>query len=171
MAKMALLTPLGNTKGSNGPGHSALVIGPTVYSFGDNGTWFVAPSKSYMDGTNYRAVVVHELDGSKVDDQKVLAYVSSSIRWKAVYILSGVCSTKTSMAINAGTEDDFDPIGFDTPVGVAKLVEKKKLSVESYFVPATSDQSDQQHLSMYMKINDTFPSLKYGRPHFYEWKM
>ncbi len=170
MPKAALITPLTNFGTLSGPGHSALLIGTKIWSFGDNGSWSVFGAKSYMTKNGTRPVVVQEFDADKVDSGAVHDFVKTSKKSNEWYIFSGVCSTMTAMAIDSATSDEFDPDYLDTPIKVAQLVEKKKLSVKSYIVKISERLNTKDQITVIGLLNSSFPSMPIGVPHFYDWK-
>lgn len=170
MPKTALLTPVVNFRNGWGPGHSALVIGPTVYSFGDNGGWYVVPSKTYMAENTMRPVLVQHLDPGQVDGDKMLAYVTDPWNASEWYVFSGVCSTQAAYAIAAATGKEFDAPWFDTPIKIAALARDKGYVQEAYVVMPSETLSSDAQLSNATKILDNFPNAKCGMPQFYDWK-
>lgn len=170
MPKTALLTPVYNP-GIFGPGHSALVIGPKVYSFGDNGGWSVMASKTYMQNNQRRSVLVQHLDGDKVDGDAMFRYVEGSVNDNAWYVWNGLCSHQAAYAIDAATTDTFEPIGFNTPYAVAATVANKKYETDRYLVLATGLKTETESLKDLMHTVAKYPHAPVGQPKFFEWQM
>lgn len=169
MPKTALLTPVSNTSTGDGPGHSALVIGTKVYSFGDNGGWYVVASKTYMSDNTFRPVLVQHLNGDKVNGDAMLKYVKGSRDDGEWYIFSGLCSHQAAFAIDAATTETFEPKGFDTPYAVAVEVSQQKYETDRYLVLATDKKSDAAAYKDLSRLIRDFPNCPVGQPKFYEW--
>lgn len=129
--KVSILTCVSNWRGS-GPGHTALVIGPTVYSFENAGDWFAVTErsgwqvfgvKSYLKDNEHRPVILQELT-SRVDAGKAFGYIVRSMAGDDDYIGSGVCSSQVSNAIDAAWNGSFNPAGVDTPHKVYTLANR-----------------------------------------------
>ena len=139
----SILTCVTNA-GGVGPGHTAISIGDTVYTFENWKDWFSKatdeksgwlefPFGKYLEANAHRPVIIQELT-SKVNSQKARKYIQSSKASDADYLSSGVCSSLVANAVNAAWSGWFDPIGVDTPYKVYHLakitgiVVKTKLS-------------------------------------------
>lgn len=109
-----------------GPGHSAVAVGNTVYTFEDVGGgwlqkgsgWKVLDYATYVKANAHRPVLAQTI--SQSNSTLVTEYVNNSIKNDDDYMGSGVCSTQVSKAVNWSLPQgiDFDPKGFDTPFGV-----------------------------------------------------
>lgn len=138
-----ILTLVTNFNGS-GPGHSAVAVGSTVYTFEDvGGGWLQSGSGwkklqfgPYLQDNRHRPVLVQTI--SFANPILVTQYVDRSIANDDDYIGSGVCSTLVSKAVNWALPQsiDFDPKGFDTPFGVYHCARRLGLvKSEEYFWP------------------------------------
>lgn len=106
--------------GGYGPGHTALVIGQTVWSFeqlvGITG-WKKFAVSDYMAANAERPVILQTLN-EKVDGQQVLDWLKWD-EWKPWNKYGpNVCSQRASSALAEGASSGFDPKGYDTPYGV-----------------------------------------------------
>lgn len=172
MPKTALLTPTSSPillGGYDGPGHSALVVGTKVYSFGDNGGWYVTAAKSYMAENNWRCVLVQHFDSSKVDGDKMKAYLTGSVEYGAWYVWNGLCSHQAGYAIDAATDDEFDPSGFNTPDAVALEVSHKGYETDRYLVMPTKTTGGGDYRTR-INVMYYYKGCPVGQPKFYEWK-
>ncbi len=169
MPQTALLTPVCNTSYGDGPGHSALVIGTKVYSFGDNGGWYVVAAKTYMADNSFRPVLVQHLNGAKVDGAAMLKYAKGSRDAGEWYIFSGLCNHQAAYAIDAATNETFEPSGFDTPYAVAVEVSQKKYETDRYVVLSSEKKSDAVAFKELSRLIRDFPNCPVGQPKFYEW--
>jgi len=122
--QVRILTFVTNVNGV-GPGHSAVAVGSTVYTFEDTGGWFNSGSAwkklnydQYLAGNTHRPVLVQTIPSA--NSGFVTEYVDQSIASDDDYIGSGVCSQQVARAVNYALPHniDFDPRGFDTPFGV-----------------------------------------------------
>lgn len=168
MPKTALLTPIGNPGMYWGPGHSALVIGTKVYSFGDNLGWYVVPAQEYITENNWRPVLVQHLNGDKVDGDKMKAYVSGSVQDDAWYVWNGLCSHQAAYAIDAATVDEFDPTGFNTPDAVAVAVSQKGYETDRYVVMPTQASNGAQYRQA-LRLMYEYKGCPPGMPKFFDW--
>lgn len=169
MPLTALLTPVCNTSAGDGPGHSALVIGTKVYSFGDNFGWYVVGAKKYMVDNGFRPVLVQHLTADKINGDAMLKYVKGSRDEGEWYLFSGLCSHQAAYAIDAATQDTFEPKGFDTPYAVAVEVSQQKYETDRYLVLATDEKSDAAAYKDLSRMIRDFPNCPVGQPKFYEW--
>lgn len=111
-----------------GPGHSAVAVDNTVYTFEDVGNGWLQPGSgwkildydTYLKANSHRPVLAQTITQSNAS--LVTEYVKKSIANDDDYLGlgSGVCSTQVSKAVNYSLPHgvDFDPKGFDTPFGV-----------------------------------------------------
>ncbi|MEK7724423.1 MAG: hypothetical protein AAB336_08765 [Acidobacteriota bacterium] len=123
--QVRILTFVTNFDGA-GPGHSAVAVDNTVYTFEDvaNGWlqrgsgWKTLDYNTYLQANTHRPVLAQTITQST--SQLITDYVNKSIKNDDDYIGSGVCSTQVSKAVNYSLPKgiDFDPKGFDTPFGV-----------------------------------------------------
>ena len=131
--KLTILTCVTNGAGC-GPGHTAIVLDDTVYSFENTGDWFssgagasgwiTAKLDAYLKKNEKRPVLLQELS-EKVKPGPVEAYIKKSIADDDDYLSSGVCSSLVASAVNAGFTAGFNPFGVDTPWSVYHLAKKK----------------------------------------------
>lgn len=141
--QVKILTLVSNTAAGEGPGHSAVVVGSTVYTFEDTGGWFASGSgwktlvsNNYLAANQHRPVLVQTIpqaNGTLVTD-----YVTRSIANDDDYGGSGVCSQQVARAVNWALPHsiNFDPKGFDTPYGVYHCARRLGLvSAEEYYWP------------------------------------
>lgn len=109
-----------------GPGHSAVAVENTVYTFEDVGSgwlqpgsgWKILDYNAYKSANTHRPILAQTI--TQANPQLIIDYVNKSIANDEDYIGSGVCSTQVSKAVNYALPKgvDFDPKGFDTPFGV-----------------------------------------------------
>jgi hypothetical protein len=123
-----ILTCVTNGQGI-GPGHTALAVENTVYSFEniadifsiitENSGWKTFGYSAYMKQNSFRPVLIQKLT-IKCNPDYLLEYIDKSIKRDDDYGSSGVCSTLASKAINYALPEEivFDPKGIDTPFGV-----------------------------------------------------
>jgi hypothetical protein len=147
--EVKILTCVTNA-GGVGPGHSAVIVGTTVYTFEDQGGWFSGRSgwltlqlPSYKSDNSHRPVLIQTI--SSAFAPSVTKYVNNSIANDDDYGGSGVCSQQVAMAVNYAlpADIDFDPRGFDTPFGVYQCGRRLGLtSAEEYFWPGKGSLSD-----------------------------
>ena len=138
-----ILTLVSNINGS-GPGHSAVAVGDTVYTFeealggwlqSDSG-WKIVDFDPYLSDNEHRPVLVQTIVSAK--SNLVTEYVNRSISNDDDYLGSGVCSQQVARAVNYALPHgiDFDPRGFDTPFGVYQCARRLSLvRGEEYFWP------------------------------------
>ena len=123
--QVRILTLVSNINGA-GPGHSAVAVGDTVYTFEEAlGGWLQSTSgwktlgyDPYLADNEHRPVLAQTLVGA--EPTYVTEYVQKSIANDDDYLGSGVCSQQVARAVNYSLpkDVDFDPKGFDTPFGV-----------------------------------------------------
>lgn len=116
--------------GGYGPGHTALYIDDTVYSFeqmGNRNAWLVTRLDDYakLAINRGRPLIYYKLN-NRCSPDSIEAYLISDAQGWAVYG-PNVCSQRASMALDAGTLGGFDPYGFDTPFGVYWCAWRKKI--------------------------------------------
>ena len=133
------------TKASGyGPGHTALWVGGTVYSFEQMGSfngWLVTSAQDYADlpGNKKRPLIYFKLNG-RVDGAKLGQYLKSeSDEWFERYGPS-VCSQRASIALDSATFGGFDPKGYDTPFGVYWCAWRRQVVDEWWGVWKSPDQ-------------------------------
>ena len=156
MAKRAaILTLVGNTKSGSGPGHTAVVVDDTVYSFENAGDWFSSPKKeksgwislstaSYVNKNSWRPIIVQELNPAHVNASSVLNYVKTSSAKDDDYLTSGVCSSQVSNAVDKATTKSFNPKGVDTPFKVFQLANQRGLVSNTYLIWGSPQQNAAQ---------------------------
>lgn len=122
MPLLRIITCVTNA-GGVGPGHTALWIDNTIYSFermlSANG-WLVQTFSTYInnDQNKNRPVIAQTLN-SNVNAQAVLDAVRAEAdEWFEQYSGSNVCSQRASANLDAGASAGFNPRGYDTPFGV-----------------------------------------------------
>lgn len=141
--QVKIMTFVSNTVAGEGPGHSAVAVGTTVYTFEDTGGWLSSGSgwkklvmSSYMAANEHRPILIQTIP--QATSEWVTEYVDRSIANDDDYGGSGVCSQQVSRAVNYALPQhiDFDPKGFDTPFGVYHCARRLGLvSGEEYFWP------------------------------------
>lgn len=141
--QVKILTLISNTAAGEGPGHSAVAVGSTLYTFEDTGGWFASGSgwktlvsDSYLKANEHRPVLIQTIPLAAPGS--VTKYVINSIANDDDYGGSGVCSQQVARAVNYALPRhiDFDPKGFDTPFGVYHCARRLGLvSSEEYFWP------------------------------------
>ncbi|BCW87269.1 hypothetical protein sos41_03980 [Alphaproteobacteria bacterium SO-S41] len=118
---VGIITCVTNASGY-GPGHTALWVGGTVYTFeamNSYNAWLVMPASEYaaLSGNRKRPLVYYKLNG-RVDGAKLGQYLrDEAAEWFERYGPS-VCSQRASVALNEAAFGGFDPKGYDTPYGV-----------------------------------------------------
>lgn len=141
--QVKILTFVTNTASGDGPGHSAVAVGDTVYTFEDTGGWFSSGSgwktlimSNYMAMNEHRPVLIQTIP--QAFGAYVTEYVTNSIRNDDDYGGSGVCSQQVSRAVNYALPESiiFDPKGIDTPYAVYHTARRLGLvTAEEYFWP------------------------------------
>lgn len=126
---VTLITCVTNA-GGVGPGHSAIAINGTVYSFeqaGDIGSgssgWLVVSLNRYLSMNTHRPVILQELT-DQVSEGKALKYITQSISEDDDYLGSGVCSSQAASAIDAAYSGDFNTWGVDKPYEIYQLAKE-----------------------------------------------
>jgi hypothetical protein len=141
--QVKIMTFVTNTASGEGPGHSAVAVGDTVYTFEDTGGWFASGSgwktlvsSNYLASNEHRPVLVQTIP--QAIGPWVTEYVMQSIAKDDDYGGSGVCSQQVSRAVNYALPEGviFDPKGFDTPFGVYHCARRLGLvESEQYYWP------------------------------------
>ena len=146
-----------------GPGHSAVMVGTTVYTFEDQGGWFNSGSgwltlqyASYMSDNEHRPVLLQTIQLAYAPS--VTEYVNTSIANDDDYGGSGVCSQQVAMALDFALGDiDFDPRSFDTPFGVYHCGRRLGLtSNEEYFWPGKGSLSEAVRNRIVSKLSEDY---------------
>ena len=141
--EVRILTLVTNIFG-NGPGHSAVAVGDTVYTFEDaiggwldsDSGWIKTTYAPYLAKNEHRPVLAQTIVGAT--SGSVTNYVEQSIQNDDDYVGSGVCSQQVARAVNSALPPgiDFDPEGFDTPHRVYHCARQLALvSKEEYSWP------------------------------------
>jgi hypothetical protein len=131
VSRVTLVTCVSNG-GGVGPGHSAIAIDSTIYTFqelnyGSNGSaWITTPLSTYLSSNTHRPVIQQRLS-SAVDGSLSLAYIRDSIANDDDYIGSGVCSSQAASAIEAGYSGEFNTVGIDKPYEIYQLAKEKRI--------------------------------------------
>ena len=131
--KVILVTCVTNKYGY-GPGHSAIAINNTVYTFenykdygSSNSGWLAFGLTEYLEKNTFRPVILQML-GQSVDAGKALQYINKSRKSEDDYLSSGVCSSQAASTINAGySAGSFNTWGVDTPYDIYRLAHKLNL--------------------------------------------
>lgn len=162
-----ILTLITNAGGS-GPGHSAVVVDATVYTFEDvGGGWFQNGSgwrkvdlDTYLKNNEHRPALLQTL--KTVTDAWVVEYVNQSIANDDDYLGSGVCSTQVAKAVNYALPQNiiFEPKGIDTPYGVFYCARRLKLVTgEQYLWPGRAKLTVGTWASIVNKLKADYPSV------------
>jgi hypothetical protein len=141
-----ILTCVTNGQGI-GPGHTALAVENTVYSFEnmadifsiitESSGWKTFNYPGYLKQNSFRPVLIQKLS-IKCNPDYLLQYIDKSTKRDDDYGSSGVCSTLASKAINYALPEEiiFDPKGIDTPFGVYHCARRLGLVLaEQYLWP------------------------------------
>jgi len=129
MPQLRIITCVTNA-GGVGPGHTALWIDNTIYSFEQMtsaNAWLVQSFSTYINNdTNKGRPVIAQTLNSNVNAQTVLDSVrAEAAEWFEQYSATNVCSMRASANLDAGASSGFDPSGFDTPYKVYWLAWNK----------------------------------------------
>jgi hypothetical protein len=142
--RVRILTLVTNGQGI-GPGHTAIAVENTVYSFENIGDIFSIITESsgwktfsygtYLKQNSFRPVLIQTLNQSCNADY-LEEYVEKSRKRDDDYLGSGVCSTLASKAINYALPESiiFDPKGVDTPFGVYHCARRLGLVASEQYV-------------------------------------
>lgn len=152
-----------------GPGHSAIAVGDTAYTFENvGGGWLQAGSgwkaleiKGYMKANEHRPILVQYLKPSVIPGY-VVEYVQKSSANDDDYIGSGVCSTQVSRAINYALPEGvvFDPKGVDTPFGVFHCARRLAMVTrEEYFWPGKAKMPVLRWASIVNTLKSDYPGV------------
>jgi hypothetical protein len=117
---LAILTCVTNG-GGYGPGHTALVMDGTVYSFEPNAQnvsgWYITAAGPYIAHNSSRPVILQYLSG--FNQEPILARIRWELDKPAWWgTTGGVCSQAAAYVLNRGAPSGFDPDGYDTPYRV-----------------------------------------------------
>ncbi|MDD3444065.1 MAG: hypothetical protein PHS60_01535 [Zavarzinia sp.] len=167
-ASVAIMTFVTNG-GGIGPGHSAVAVGNTAYTFENVGGgwlqsgsgWLAKDLKTYMKANEHRPILMQYMSAQVVPGY-VVEYVEKSTKNDDDYIGSGVCSTQVSKAINYALPQSviFDPKGFDTPFGVFHCARRMGLAVrEEYFWPGKAKMPVLEWAYIVNKLRADFPGV------------
>ena len=166
--KLTILTCVTNLNGS-GPGHTAIAVDNTVYSFENTGDWFsfggnnasgwiTADLDAYLKKNAHRPVILQTLN-EKVKPDPVLGFIRGSMASDDDYLSSGVCSSLVSSAINAGLTGGFNPSGVDTPWKVYNLARAKGIVADEQGVwPGAGSVTVLTWASIVNKLKADFPN-------------
>jgi hypothetical protein len=164
--EVKIWTLVSNTAAGEGPGHSAVQVGETIYTFEDTGGWFdsgsgwkVVESRKYLAANEHRPVLIQSIP--KANSASVQKYVTRSIENDDDYGGSGVCSQQVARAVNFAlpAEIDFDPKGFDTPYGVYHCARRLELvDGEQYFWPGKGKINALAWARIVNKLRVDFPA-------------
>lgn len=163
--EVKILTFVTNVNGI-GPGHSAVSVGKTVYTFEDvaggwlqsGSGWLTLNYDSYLKKNEHRPVLAQTIKDANPGSVK--KYVAKSIANDDDYIGSGVCSQQVAKAVNYAlpANIDFDPPGFDTPFAVYHYARTLGLVVkEEYFWPGRSSLRVLTWASIVNKLMTDYP--------------
>lgn len=131
MSRVTLVTCVSNG-GGIGPGHSAIAIDGTLYTFeelnygGNSSAWVTFPVSSYLANNTHRPVILQRLT-SAVNATQSLTYIQNSINNDDDYVGSGVCSSQAASAIEAGYSGEFNTVGIDKPYEIYQLAKEKSI--------------------------------------------
>lgn len=163
-----ILTLVSNLNGS-GPGHSAVSVGSTLYTFEDqmggwlssNSGWKVLKYDQYLRDNGHRPALVQTVRGA--NPTWVTEYVNNSIANDDDYGGSGVCSQQVSRAVNYALPQgvDFDPMGFDTPFAVYHCARRLGVvSAEEYFWPGRKTINYRAWQNIFLTLVHDYPVAK-----------
>lgn len=156
---MGIITCVTNANGY-GPGHTALWIEGTCYSFermGSQNGWLVTPVSTYvaLPLNRGRPLIYYRLN-ARVNPTEVQRYLDNDSTGWSVYG-PNVCSQKASEALNRGAIGGFDPKGYDTPYGVYWHAWNRNFVAEWWAVwKDPSAQSDAARQRIYDKLWDDY---------------
>ena len=165
--RVRLMTFVTNFSGL-GPGHTAVAVDSTVYTFEDVGGGWLQPGSgwkkldftTYVKANEHRPLLLQTLSHVVADD--IPEYVDMSIAKDDDYVGSGVCSTQVSRAINYALPAKiiFEPKGVDTPYGVFYCARRLQLvTKEEYFWPGRSKLSNKVWTNIVTKLQEDYPSV------------
>jgi hypothetical protein len=156
---VGIITCVSNANGY-GPGHTALWIDGTVYSFeqmGSKNGWLVIKADEYADTAQNRGrpLVYYHLN-ERTSPNMVEEYLIGDAEGWSLYG-PNVCSQRASLALNAGTLGGFDPKGYDTPFGVYWCAWRRKMVGEWWAVwKEPSLQSEAAQARITAKLRDDY---------------
>jgi|GEM_PF-2665177 len=168
--QVKILTFVSNFNGS-GPGHSAVSVGSTVYTFEDVANGWLQPGSgwkklnytSYLKSNEHRPVLAQTIP--LATSSLVTQYVDQSIKDDDDYIGSGVCSQQVARAVNWALPQniDFDPKGFDTPFGVYHCARRLCVSSsEEYTWKGRKKINYRAWQNIFLKLAYDYPAAKKG---------
>jgi hypothetical protein len=113
---MGLITFVG-TSVPGMPGHSALYIEKTVYSFETVGWygWKIVPKETYLNdpANTWRPAILQNL--TRIDAQKCLQFLANDTVILNSWNPANVCSMRAGIVLNAGAATPFQPPAPYTP--------------------------------------------------------
>jgi hypothetical protein len=162
-----IMTFVTNIDGA-GPGHSAVAVDNTVYTFEDvgggwlqkNSGWKRLDYAGYLAANEHRPVLVQYLNETVIG-RYVKEYVDKSSDDDDDYLSSGVCSQQVSRAVNYACPESviFDPKGFDTPFGVYHCARRLGLVThEEYFWTGRAKLRVLTWASIVLKLKSDYPA-------------
>lgn len=166
--EVKILTFVSNLNGA-GPGHSAVAVGKTVYTFEDAGGgwlssgsgWKILDYDQYLSENTHRPVLAQKIQSST--PAYVTEYVEKSIANDDDYLGSGVCSQQVSRAVNYSLPENiiFDPKGFDTPFGVYHCARRLGIVVsEEYAWEGRKDINYRAWQNIFLTLAYDYPVAK-----------
>jgi hypothetical protein len=168
--RIAILTTVGNLAWHYGPGHTALAVDGTVYSF-EFPHFRVSTVQAYFARPDIiqRPVVVQELDCQMLDASAVLDYLRYQVEDDIYFIRHNWCSYQAAMALKHGNEQ-FEPEGIDTPWEVYNRARQLGMTTRTYFIwdPSKAPSKDLEDYWNKMSGGGRLPwyAWYYG-PHIY----
>ncbi|MEK7724420.1 MAG: hypothetical protein AAB336_08750 [Acidobacteriota bacterium] len=168
--QVRILTFVSNLNG-DGPGHSAVAVGSTVYTFEDvsNGWlqggsgWKKLDYDQYLRDNTHRPVLAQTIQSAT--PSYVTEYVEKSIKNDDDYLGSGVCSQQVSRAVNYSLPENiiFDPKGFDTPFGVYHCARRLGIvTSEEYKWSGRKEINYRAWQNIFLKLAYEYPLAKNG---------
>lgn len=136
--RLAVLTCVTND-GRVGPGHTAIVLDSTVYSFeglttnSKQSSWKVIPVKRYLASNTHRPVVVQELKKT-MDPAAVYQFIYKDDQSGADYGVNGLCSQRAALALSAASTLVVDPVGMNTPYNLYSFLETMGVVRDRYHI-------------------------------------
>lgn len=132
--RIAIPTTVGNVSWHYGPGHTAMAVDGTVYSF-EFPHFKVGPVKAYFARPDViqRPIVVQELNCGMLDTSSVLDYLRHMVDDNIYFVRHNWCSYQAAMALKHGKET-FEPEGIDTPWEVYNRANQLGLATRTYFI-------------------------------------
>ncbi len=131
---IAVLTSVGNRHLRLIPGHTALAIDGTVYSFEFPHFKVMSIKEYFAEPDNLqRAIVVQELDCSELDASAILNYLRVQVDSNIYFFCHKWCSYQATMALKHGYEK-FKPEGINTPWEVYQTIQKLGMARRTYYI-------------------------------------